>query len=244
MKNILILGSNSDIGQACAYRFAKEGYNIILATRTVDAHQTNLAADLNIRFEVKVINIYFDALKTDLHDEFYTSLPFSPDIVISVFGSLGKQNQAQNDFKQSRLILDSNLTGNISLLGIVANDMEQRKTGTIICLSSVAGLRGRQSNYLYGTAKAGLTTFLSGLRNRLYSSGVNVITVIPGFMQTKMIDNIPTPGILTATPEEVAQRIWKAFVKKKNVVYVYGRWRWIMLIIRIIPETIFKRLKL
>jgi decaprenylphospho-beta-D-erythro-pentofuranosid-2-ulose 2-reductase len=108
----------------------------------------------------------------------------------------------------------------------------------------VAGERGRQSNYLYGSAKAGFTAYLSGLRNRLYPHGVHVLTVKPGFVKTRMIENLKTPGPLTASPKKVAEKISKALVSKTNTLYVLPVWRIIMGVIRMIPEAVFKRLKL
>ncbi|HTR29705.1 MAG TPA: SDR family NAD(P)-dependent oxidoreductase, partial [Puia sp.] len=113
-------------------------------------------------------------------------------------------------------------------------------------ISSVAGERGRQSNYFYGSAKAGFTAYLSGLRNRLFHKGVHVLTVQPGFVNTKMTENMPLPGpaLLVASPELVADVVYKAVIKKKNVVYVKWFWRWIMLLVKSIPESLFKKLKL
>jgi short-subunit dehydrogenase len=108
----------------------------------------------------------------------------------------------------------------------------------------VAGERGRQSNYFYGSAKAGFTAYLSGLRNRLFTEKVHVLTVKPGFVYTKMTENLPLPKLLTAVPEDVAKVVYSGVMKKKNVVYVKWFWRWIMLIIKSIPEFMFKKMKL
>ena len=126
----------------------------------------------------------------------------------------------------------------------IAADFEQRNEGTICGISSVAGERGRKSNYLYGSAKAGFSEYLSGLRNRLAKSNVHVVTVKPGFIDTKMTEGMPLPAPLTAQPEQVAKDIFKACMKKKNVIYTLWMWRWIMAIIRNIPEPIFKKLDL
>ena len=128
-------------------------------------------------------------------------------------------------------------------LNVLANHFESRHKGFICALSSVAGDRGRQSNYLYGSAKGGLTTFLQGLRNRLYHSGVHVITVKPGFVDTRMVfGKAKLP--LVATPERVARDIYQAVKKRKNVVYVPWFWRWIMFMVGSIPEGLFKKLKM
>ncbi len=244
MKTVLLLGSNSDVGQACAATFAKNGADIILASRTAADFQSRLAADIAIRYDVKTETVSFDALAYDSHQSFYDDLPTKPDVVISVFGILGDQDLATKDFAEAQKIIDTNFTGQVSILNIVANDMEAKGAGTIICVSSVAGERGRKSNYFYGAAKAALTAFLSGLRARLAMSNVQAITVIPGFINTKMIQGLETPKLLTATSQQVANGIWKAYRKKKNTVYVLPIWRWIMLIIKSIPEFIFKKMNL
>ena len=129
-------------------------------------------------------------------------------------------------------------------MNIIANDFEQRRSGTIIGISSVAGDRGRQSNYLYGSAKAALTTYLSGLRNRLARSNVHVVTVKPGFVRTKMTSGLALPGPLTAKPERVAADIFDAYQKRGDQLYTLWPWRYLMFIIRNIPEPVFKRLRL
>jgi len=126
----------------------------------------------------------------------------------------------------------------------VYNDFEKRKSGFIIGISSVAGDRGRKSNYIYGSAKAALTAYLSGLRNRLYVANVHVLTVKPGFVATKMTEGMDLPEKLTAQPEAVAEDIYRAQQKNKNVLYTKWIWRWVMLIIKVIPEWKFKRMSI
>jgi short-subunit dehydrogenase len=243
MKNVLILGATSDIAQALAHHYGKEGYGLTLAAR----HASRLAetvTDLQIRYGMPVQAVEFDALAFESHADFYASLRPQPDVVMVVFGYLGEQKKAQNDFSEARTIIDTNYTGVVSLLNIVANDFEQRRAGTIIGISSVAGDRGRGSNYIYGSAKAGFTAYLSGLRNRLAKAGVHVLTVKPGFVRTKMTAGQPLPGPVTAQPEQVAADVFKADRGKVNQVYSLWMWKYLMLIIRHIPEPIFKRMSL
>ena len=141
-------------------------------------------------------------------------------------------------------ILHTNYTGAVSILNIVATDYMERKSGTIVGISSVAGDRGRGSNFLYGSAKAGFTAYLSGLRNLLFRSGVTVITVKPGFTATKMTAHLNLPPLLTASPEQVGTAVVRAIQARKNTIYVKGLWKWLMLIIRNIPENIFKKMNL
>jgi short-subunit dehydrogenase len=243
MTNVLILGANSDVAQALAYKFASARCNIFLAARDT-TRLTPVTSDLKIRYGVDAQVIQFDALRYDSHPEFYRGLPARPDVVICVFGYLGSQQTAQSDFNEAERIINTNYTGAVSILNIAANDFEARRAGTIIGISSVAGDRGRQSNYIYGSAKAALTAYLSGLRNRLAKSNVHVITVKPGFIRTKMTAGMPLPGPVTAQPGQVASDIFTAFQKGTNQIYTLWMWRFIMLIIRHIPEPIFKRLKL
>lgn len=242
-KHALILGATSDIGLALARKLGNEGYHLILAGRNLEKLQV-LQADVQIRQRVPVAITYFDALDVKSHSGFYNALPEKPDVVVCVFGLLGDQSRAQNSWDECEEILMSNYVGAVSVLNIVANDMEQRRNGCIVGISSVAGERGRQSNYFYGSAKAGFTAYLSGLRNRLCKSNVHVVTVKPGFVRTKMIENINTPGPLTAQPSKVADDIYNAISKRRDVIYTLPIWRPVMFMIRNIPETIFKKLKL
>ncbi len=241
MKSILILGANSDIAVAIAHVFAKNGFTLLLAARNV-ARLDPIIKDLAIRHQVQAKALEFDVLAMNTHESFYRGLPAKPDVVACVVGYLGDQSKARADGDELRRILDSNFTGPASILRVVADDFESRKAGCIIGISSVAGDRGRQSNYAYGSAKAGFTAYLSGLRNRLTRAGAHVITVNPGFVRTKMTEGMKLPPVVTGTPEAVARDIYRAFEKKRDVLYTLWMWRWIMLLIRNIPERIFKKL--
>jgi decaprenylphospho-beta-D-erythro-pentofuranosid-2-ulose 2-reductase len=242
-KHLLILGATSDMALALARKFGTQGYSLTLAARNVERlHATQ--SDIQIRQNVAVDIVHFDALDLNSHEQFYNNLKTRPDVVISVFGLLGDQVKAQTDWNACQEILFSNYVGAVSILNIVANDMEKRKSGVIVGISSVAGERGRQSNYFYGSAKAGFTAYLSGLRNRLSRSNVHVVTVKPGFVKTRMIENMKTPAPLTAEPRAVADDIYRAVTKKKDIIYTKSVWRPIMYIIKSIPESIFKKLKL
>lgn len=243
MKQVLIIGAKSDMAKATASLYAQKGYELLLAARNVNELQP-FASDLKIKEEKEATLIELDLLDYKSHKPFYTSLEQQPDLVICFVGYLGEQEVAEKNFDQAKLITDTNYTGVMSILNIIANDFEVKKKGTIVCVSSVAGERGRKSNYLYGAAKAALSTYLSGLRNRLFSAGVHVLTVKPGFVDTEMTKDLELPGLLTAKPEEVANDIYKAEQKKKNTLYTKWMWKWIMLIIRNIPEGIFKKMNL
>lgn len=243
MPTILLLGATSSIAEELAKIYARKGYQVQLAARHI-SRLVPLQADLTIRFKTSVELIEFDAEDMSRHGSIYDSLDPKPDIVVCIFGFLGNQSEAEKDWIKASQILNVNYVGAVSILNLVAQDFMTRKNGTIVGISSVAGDRGRLSNYLYGSAKAGFTAYLSGLRNRLFSHNVHVVTVKPGFIRSRMTANIETPGILTASPKQVASAISKAVDGKKNLVYTLWMWRWIMLTIRSIPDFIFKRLKL
>lgn len=243
MPTVLILGAASDMAVAIAEKFAAKGYNIELAARN-SARLQPLQSDLAIKHNSRVSIHEFDALAFDSHDRFFTQLEPKPDVTICVFGYLGENEKAAEDWQQASRIIHTNYTGAVSILNVVAKDYAARNEGVIVGISSVAGERGRQSNYLYGSAKAGFTAYLSGLRNKLFHCGVHVVTVQPGFVYTRMTENLPLPKMLTAKPEEVADGVYAAVTKKKNVVFVKWFWRYIMIIIRNVPEFMFKKMKL
>ena len=166
-----------------------------------------------------------------------------PDIVLCSVGFLGDHIDGQNSFEKSSLIIRTNFEGPALLMGEFANHFEKRKSGTILGISSVAGERGRSSNYIYGSSKAGFTQYLSGLRNRLFNSNVLVTTILPGFVNTKMTKDLKLNKYLTAEPIEVANVIYNAVLKKKEIVYIRPIWKYIMLVIKIIPEFVFKKIK-
>ena len=241
---LLILGANSEVAEAVARKFAQEEKaNIYLASRDLGLLKKQ-AEDLEIRAQIKALPLFFDAVDYAAHGPFYRSLDPKPDGVLLAFGYLGDQVKAQEDFQEARKIIDTNFLAAVSILEIVAQDFAQRGQGYIVGLSSVAGERGRRSNYIYGAAKGALSIYLSGLRNRLYKHGVRVITVLPGFIRTKMTEHLDLPEKLLAEPGEVAEDIYNAYKKGKEIIYTKRSWRWIMLIIKAIPEKIFKRLNL
>jgi len=242
--HLLILGANSDLAEALARKFAQEEKaNFYLASRDLGQLRKQ-ARDLEICYQVQAQPLRFDAVDFAAHEAFYLSLAPKPDGVLLAFGYLGDQAKAQEDFQEARRVIETNFLGAVSILEIVARDFSRRGHGFIVGVGSVAGERGRQSNYIYGAAKGGLTVYLSGLRNRLHKYGVQVITVPPGFIRTKMTEALDLPEALTAEPSEVAADIYAAYKKGKEIIYTKWPWRWIMAIIKAIPEKIFKRLKL
>ena len=239
MSYVLIVGAKSDIAKACAREYAKHGYDLYLAAREVE-ELTDFAKDVITRTQKDVQLVALDILDFESHQAFYDNLEEKPLGVIFAVGYLGDQQKAQMDFNEAKRIVDTNYTGVVSLFNIIANDFEARRSGFMVGISSVAGDRGRKSNYIYGSAKAALTAYLSGLRNRLYDAQVHVLTVKPGFVATKMTEDMDLPEKLTAQPDEVAEDIFKAQQQGKNILYTKWIWKYIMMIIKLIPEWKFK----
>lgn len=241
---ILILGATSAIARACAAEFAVRGYNLILASRDVE-ELGSIAQDLRVRFQVDIFVMPLDIENFSTHANFWQEILSTTDSVEGVLvaiGYLGDQLAARQ-FPVAQQIIQRNFTGVVSMLSLCADYFENQKQGFIIGLSSVAGERGRKSNYVYGAAKAAFSIYLQGLRNRLYTANVRVITIKLGFVDTAM-----TFGLLglfvVASPAYVAKFIVASLNSSADVIYLPWFWRFIMLIIKTIPERIFKRLSL
>lgn len=240
---MLVLGATSDMARAIAGRFCADGWDMLLAGRDRERVERE-ASDLGTRYQKEIPALVFDACRPESHADFWETLPVVPDAVLCAVGILGDQEQARHDGQLAQEILQSNFTGLVSILGLAADSFERRGQGIIIGISSVAGDRGRGSNYVYGSAKAGFSAFLSGLRNRLSGTGVYVLTVKPGFVATRMTGGMRLPPLITASPGQVADAVARAVARKRDVIYVKGCWRIIMAIVRLIPEGIFKKLRL
>jgi short-subunit dehydrogenase len=247
-ETLVVLGATSGIARALCQRLAARGCHLILAGRNL-AEIEPLASDLRVRHRAEVSIEPFDALDFDgvggFVDRCFAQPTGAPSGVVLCYGYMVDQSLTQTDPAEARRTIDVNFTSAVLMLDRFAERFEQARAGSITVISSVAGDRGRQSNYTYGAAKAGLTAYLQGLRNRLYPSGVHVLTVKPGFVDTRMTQGRVNPrSPLLATPERVARSIDRAMVGRKDVIYAPWFWWGIMAIIRLIPEPVFKRLKL
>jgi hypothetical protein len=241
--SVLILGARSDIARPLARLYAQDGCRVILAARNAGGLAAD-ATDLRVRSGREAETKEFDVIDTDAHSAFLDGLGELPDVVISLVGLMTPQEAAQLDHKAAELMIRSNYLGLVSILGEIANRMERRGTGVIIGISSVAGDRGRATNYIYGSAKAGFTAFLSGLRNRLFGKGVTVITIKPGFIRTRMTEGLDLPAVLTADADEMARAIYNAHKRGRLVAYHRPIWRLVMLCIRLLPERVFVRMRI
>ncbi|WP_067732993.1 SDR family oxidoreductase [Novosphingobium naphthalenivorans] len=237
--SVLVIGARSDIGLAAAHRFAAAGYDVQLAARNAAQLEAD-AADIALRHGVRATMHELDLLAPGTFGAFLDSLPALPQVAICAVGLLGDQAVSQSDLEAASLVMRSNYEGPALMTGLLAERFEARGSGTLVGISSVAGDRGRASNYVYGSAKAGYTAFLSGLRNRLAKKNVHVLTVLPGFVRTRMTEGMDLPARLTADPGQVAEAIFAAVSKKRDVIYVKPVWRLVMGVIRAVPERIFK----
>ncbi len=240
MNRVLVLGATSAIAQQVARAYAERGAALFLVARS-EERLLAVADDLRVRggqVETAVADLDDEAV----HEELLArAAPLG--IVFLAYGVLGDAQRAQESAEAAQAILRTNLSSPVSLLTRAAQRLEAQGSGCIVALASVAGDRGRGSNAVYGAAKAGLSAFLSGLRNRLSRSGVRVITVKPGLVDTPMTGHLPK-NRLYSSPERVARDLLRGIDGTADVIYTPWWWRWIMLVVRLIPERLFKRLSL
>ena len=239
----LVVGATSDIGRAVARRLARDGCALQLAARDVEALAAEVR-DLRPAAGGGVTAHRCDVLDADGGVSLLDALDALPDVAVCVVGMLGDQRAARRDGAAAERIMRTNYVGPALLTAALAERFERRGSGVLVGVSSVAGDRGRASNYVYGSAKAGFSAFLSGLRSRLAGSGVHVVTVKPGYVRTRMTRGMDLPPRLTAEPDEVARAVVRAIRRRRDVVYVRRVWRVIMLVVRALPERVFKRTKL
>jgi short-subunit dehydrogenase len=245
MQKILIIGATSAIAEAAARRFAGRGDSLYLLARNGERLEA-LLADLKIRGAAATAGARFDANDHERHAaaiEQAAAAMGGLDAVLIAHGTLPDQQACQADAALALREIGTNALSVIGLLTHIANRFEAERGGVIAVIGSVAGDRGRQSNYIYGSAKGMLAIFLQGLRNRLHKAGVRVLTIKPGFVDTPMTAAFKK-GPLWAAPEQVAQAIVKAMDGRRDVLYTPFFWWGIMAIIRAIPESIFKKLRL
>lgn len=244
-RKILIIGATSAIAQEVAKLYAKSNDDLLLVGRNQHRLEA-ITADLCLRGKGKTHYEVLDLNDFDKHTQLLSRAEHELkeiDVVLIAYGSLPDQKACEASFEKTVEELNTNFISVVSLLTLFANYFEKRKRGSIAVISSVAGDRGRQSNYVYGAAKGGLSIFLQGLRNRLTKSNVSVLTVKPGFVDTPMTKDFKK-GALWASPEFVAKKIVDGIDKKSSVLYVPFFWRYIMAIIKSIPEKVFSRMSL
>ncbi len=241
----LILGATSAIAQETAKLLAQHHHHLFLIAR--DPQKLAIVAqDLQVRGASQIHTATFDLNQFEHHDALFTQVTTQLqgiDIVLIAHGSLPDQHACEQDYSTAEAALRTNFLSTLSLLTKLANYMQNQGHGCLAVISSVAGDRARQSNYIYGTAKGALNLYLQGLRNRLHRNHICVLTIKPGFVDTPMTQHFKK-GLLWAQPQQIAHGIVQAIEKRKDIVYLPWFWQIIMLVIKTIPEPIFKRLKL
>lgn len=244
MTQILVVGATSAMARGAAAAWAKQGQRLVLAGRDTD-ELSRLARDLQVRYQVRVQTARIDFDEAMDMVQWFDRLESQCgpiDGLLLAAGWMTEGEQMRRGLPGAQVI-QRNYAGPVALLEVVADRLEARRQGFIAAIASVAGDRGRQSNYPYGAAKGALALYLAGLRNRLQPAGVHVMTVKPGFVDTRMTYGLP--GLfLVAQPDAVGAHIVQACDRGVNTLYVPGFWRLIMLIIRSVPEWLFKRLSL
>jgi short-subunit dehydrogenase len=242
---IAIIGATSAIAHEAARCFASDGAELFLVARSEEKLKA-VSDDLVVHGAKQVETFLLDLSDLSRHQELFDKAVITLnglDMLLIAHGTLGNQRKSEMSVEETLKELTTNFTSVVSLLTIAGNYFEQQKRGCIAVISSVAGDRGRQSNYVYGTAKGGVSVFLQGLRNRLAKSGVKVVTIKPGFVDTPMTAAVKK-GPLFAKPAVVGRGVYEAMKQGKDVVYLPFFWRPIMLIVKSIPESVFKRLSM
>lgn len=248
LKKVVIFGATSAIAEKTARLLVQDGASVFCIGRN-EEKLFEILTDLKVRSggNQLVEGLTADLDDTDRHPDIVEAALQALggiDTVLVAQGSLPDQSACERDFAIAQQEIQTNAMSVISLLTVVANILEQQKAGVIAVISSVAGDRGRRSNYIYGASKGMVTIFLQGLRNRLAAAGVDVVTIKPGFVDTPMTAGFEKTGLLWSKPDKIAKDIFNAMIKGRGEVYTPAYWRWIMLVIRHIPEFLFKRMSL
>ena len=242
-RTVLIVGATSALAERLAAEYAAQGDRLVLAARHQDALE-GVAQNLRIRHGGEVATIAFDATDPALVRSCAKRVleEAMPDVVVFAHGDNGSPRAAYEADEIARVGL-VNFGSIAAFVSVLLPALEQRRGASVAFIGSVAGDRGRKTNFVYGSAKAALNAYAQGLRGLLHPAGVSVTTVKLGFVDSRMSYGLAPPR-LTASPEYAARAICKAIAMRRDVVYVPGFWRWVMLAIRVIPERIFKRLTL
>ncbi len=243
MKYVLIIGAKSELGMELASLYAKNNYNIYLAGRSIRTLEGK-SNDLETKYNVKTVLCELDVTDYSSHQRFYESLKIKPIGVIYLAGYYPDISLSLSKWSESLKTIEVNYIGCMSILNIVADQFSKDRRGFIISVSSVSGIRGRAKNYIYGSSKAGLIAYMSGLRNKLHKNNVSVLTVISGFLSTNNDQKKGYPGFMVTTSKKLANSIFNAQQNNRNIIYSSISWYFIMLIIKIIPENLFKKINI
>ncbi len=245
MTRVLIVGATAAIATATARLYAADGARLFLVARNAD-HLQSVADDLRARGATQTGTFALDLNEIARHGEMLAAADAALgglDAALIAYGTLSDQAACEASVDETLREWHTNATSTIALLTLLANDFERRRAGTIAVVTSVAGDRGRKTNYVYGAAKGALNVFVAGMRGRLAAAGVRVVTVEPGFVDTPMTAHLPK-NALYASPDKVGADIHRAMQHGADVLYTPFFWRYIMLALKLVPERLFKRLSI
>ena len=237
-KSVLILGANSDVAKECAKLYLQKNFRVMMASRNLESmekfiKENHLNAD-------QMDLLYFDAVDFASHQKFYSELPFKPNIVLYSAGFLVQNEDAFQDFDKTLQMMHTNYSGAVSILNIIAFDKTNKNLERIVGLSSLSGVRGRKSNYIYGSTKAAFTTYLAGLRQELSSRNIKVNVFVLGYIRSKINEGLQLNQSLMMEPDYVAKKIvnvGNSFVHVPNF-----KWKAIYLILKNLPESLVAKL--
>lgn len=237
-KSVLILGANSDVAKKCVKLYLQKGFHVMMASRNLNSMEDFIKKNqLNSE---KITLLYFDAVDFASHQKFYEDLPFKPNIVLYAAGFLVQNDDAFQDFDKTLTMMHTNYSGAVSILNIIAFDKANKNLERIIGLSSLSGVRGRKSNFVYGSTKSAFTTYLSGLRQELYSRNIKVNVFVLGYIRSKINDGLNLNQSLMMEPSYVAEKIVNVGNSLVNIPNL--KWKIIYQILKNLPESLVARL--
>lgn len=236
-KTVLILGANSDVAKQSIKQYIEKGFSVIAASRNTESLD-EFVSENNLNSKVTVLS--FDAVDFDSHQKFYNELPAKPHIVVYAAGFLVDNNTALKDFKGAQQMMMVNYMGAVSILNIIATDESNKNLERIIGLSSLSGVRGRKSNFVYGSTKAAFTTYLAGLRQELASRNIKVNALVIGYIRTKINEGLQLNESLIMDPDYVAKFIVNA--GNSFTIVPNFKWKLIYLILKVLPESLVAKL--
>jgi len=237
-KTVLILGANSDVAKQCIKQYLEKGFSVIAASRDTASLQ-KFIGDHHLD-PSKITILYFDAVDFDSHQEFYDQLPVKPHIVVYAAGFLVDNEKALRDFKGTKQMMQVNYMGAVSILNIIAMDETNKNLERIIGLSSLSGVRGRKSNFVYGSTKAAFTTYLAGLRQELALRNIKVNALVIGYIRTKINEGLQLNESLIMEPDYVAKHIVNA--RNSFTIVPNFKWKMIYMILKMLPESLVAKL--
>ncbi len=237
-KNVLILGANSDVAKQCIKQYLEKGFSVTAASRNTASLESFIIENRLDRTKVSVL--YFDAADFDSHQKFYSELSVKPHIVVYAAGFLVDNEKALNDFKGAKQMMEVNYMGGVSILNLIAMDKSNKNLERIIGLSSLSGVRGRKSNFVYGSTKAAFTQYLAGLRQELASRKIIVNALVIGYIRTKINEGLQLNESLIMEPDYVAKFIVNA--GNSFTIVPNFKWKIIYHILRMLPESLAAKL--